>query len=92
MSKNTTLLIKVKDTGDMIGLKDDIAMRLAGVADIERIDVVEDASEVVHGEWEFVGCWEAGYDARCSNCGAVFTFPKDDYVLDKCPKCNAVMG
>lgn len=90
--KYTTLLIKVKDNGDMIGLKGDIAMRLAGVADIERIDVVEDASEVVHGEWEYLDCWEAGCEVRCTNCGAEFTFPRDMLILEKCPKCNAVMG
>ena len=33
------LLIKVKDTDNVIGLKEDIAMRLEGVADIEMIDV-----------------------------------------------------
>ena len=37
------LLIKVKDTDNVIGLKEDIAMRLEGVADIERIDVLGSA-------------------------------------------------
>jgi hypothetical protein len=35
------LLIKVKDTDNIIGLKEDIAMRLEGVVDIEFIDVRE---------------------------------------------------
>lgn len=45
--KYTTLLIKVKGSGNMIGMKEDIAMRLAGAADIVRIDVAEDAAAVV---------------------------------------------
>lgn len=36
------LIIKVKDTDNIIGLKEDIAARLEGVADIERIDVCDD--------------------------------------------------
>ena len=35
------LLIKVKDTENVIGLKEDIAMRLEGVADIERIEIIK---------------------------------------------------
>lgn len=34
------ILIKVADTENVLGLKEDIAMRLEGVADIERIDVI----------------------------------------------------
>lgn len=33
------IIVKVKDTDNIIGLKEDVAMRLEGVADIERIDV-----------------------------------------------------
>lgn len=33
------IIVKVKDTDNIIGLKEDIAMRLEGVVDIERIDV-----------------------------------------------------
>ena len=36
------LVIKIKDTDNIIGLKEDIAARLEDVADIERIDVCED--------------------------------------------------
>lgn len=36
------IIIKVKDTDNIIGLKEDIAMRLEGIADIERIDVREE--------------------------------------------------
>ena len=36
------LIIKVKDTDNIIGLKEDIAARLEGVVDIERIDVFID--------------------------------------------------
>lgn len=39
------IVIKVKDTDNIIGLKEDIAMRLEGVADIERIDVIDDRRE-----------------------------------------------
>lgn len=34
------IIVKVKDTDNIIGLKEDIAMRLEGVVDIERIDVL----------------------------------------------------
>ena len=33
------IVITAKDTDNVIGLKEDIAMRLEGVADIVRIDV-----------------------------------------------------
>jgi hypothetical protein len=36
------IIIIVKDTDNIIGLKEDIAMRLEGVADIVRIDVEAD--------------------------------------------------
>lgn len=36
------IIITVKDTDNIIGLKEDIAMRLEGVADIVRIDVEAD--------------------------------------------------
>ena len=35
------LLIKIKDTENVIGLKEDIAMRLEGVADIEHIEIIQ---------------------------------------------------
>ena len=34
------IVIKTKDTDNIIGLKEDISMRLEGVVDIERIDVL----------------------------------------------------
>ena len=40
------IIVKVKDTENIIGLKEDIAMRLEGVADIERIDVVDDRKDI----------------------------------------------
>lgn len=39
------IIIKVKDTDNIIGLKEDIATRLEDVADIERIDVYEDRKD-----------------------------------------------
>lgn len=39
------LIIKVKDTDNIIGLKEDIAMRLEGVCDIEHIDVREEGGD-----------------------------------------------
>jgi hypothetical protein len=39
------IIVKVKDTDNIIGLKEDVAMRLEGVADIERIDVIEERKE-----------------------------------------------
>lgn len=46
-NESMILLIRAKKPGNIIGLKEDIAMRLAGVMDIERIDVAEDAAAVV---------------------------------------------
>lgn len=34
------IIVKVKNTDNIIGLKEDIAMRLEGVVDIKRIDVL----------------------------------------------------
>lgn len=39
------IIIKTKNTDNIIGLKEDIAMRLEGIADIERIDVRDDREE-----------------------------------------------
>ena len=36
------IVITVKDTDNIIGLKEDIAMRFEGIADIIRIDVEAD--------------------------------------------------
>lgn len=33
------IIIKTRDTDNIIGMKEDIAMRLEGIADIEIIDV-----------------------------------------------------
>lgn len=35
------IIITAKDTDDIIGLKEDIAMRLDGIADIVRIDIAD---------------------------------------------------
>lgn len=37
-----TIIIKTKDTDNIIGLKEEISARLEGVAEIMRIDVEED--------------------------------------------------
>ena len=39
------IIIKAKDTENIIGLKEDIAARLEGMADIERIDIYENEKE-----------------------------------------------
>jgi len=39
------IIIKAKDTENIIGLKEDISARLEGVAEIERIDVIDDRKE-----------------------------------------------
>ena len=36
------IIIKIKDTDNIIGVKETIAMRLEDIADIERIDVREE--------------------------------------------------
>lgn len=38
------ITIKIKDTENIIGLKEDISARLEGVAEIERIDVFENGT------------------------------------------------
>ena len=43
-NESMILMIRAKKSGNIIGLKEDIAMRLAGVMDIERIYVAEDAA------------------------------------------------
>ena len=40
------IIVKVKNTDNIIGLKEDIAMRLEGVADIERIDVLSEIEPI----------------------------------------------
>ena len=39
------IIIKAKDTENIIGLKEDISARLEGMAEIERIDIFEDEKE-----------------------------------------------
>ena len=41
-SRSVTIIIKTKDTDNIIGLKEEISARLEGVAEIMRIDVEED--------------------------------------------------
>ena len=40
------VIIKVKDTDNVIGLKEDIAMRLEGCVGVERIDIREEGEDV----------------------------------------------
>lgn len=40
-----TITIKVKDTDNIIGLKEDISTRLEDIVDILRIDVEEDKKD-----------------------------------------------
>jgi len=46
------VVLKVKGTDNIIGLKEDIAARLEDVADIERIDIYEESEEEEHGKTE----------------------------------------
>jgi hypothetical protein len=39
------IIIKIKDTDNIIGLKEEIAMRLEGVVGVERIDVLGEEGE-----------------------------------------------
>lgn len=39
------IILKVKDTDNIIGLKEDIAARLEGVADIQQIDIIEERED-----------------------------------------------
>ena len=39
------IIIKIKSTDNIIGVKEDIAMRLEDIADIERIDVREEVED-----------------------------------------------
>lgn len=45
------IIVKVKDTDNIIGLKEDIAARLEDVVDIERIDVRDDGQEMERTIW-----------------------------------------
>lgn len=46
------LVIKIKDSDNIIGVKEDIASRIEAVADVERIDVYTNA------EFKRGGCHE----------------------------------
>ena len=35
-----TIIITVKDTDNIIGLKEDIVSRIEGIVDVERVDVI----------------------------------------------------
>lgn len=39
------IIVTVKDTNNIIGIKEDIAMRLEDVVDIVRIDVIEEGQK-----------------------------------------------
>lgn len=41
------IVIKLKDTDNIIGAKEEIAMRLEGIADILRIDIIDDTNDEV---------------------------------------------
>ena len=47
------IIIKTKDTDNIIGLKEEIAMRLEGVVGVERIDVLGEEARKV---WQNAGC------------------------------------
>ena len=87
------LLIKVKDTDNVIGLKEDIAMRLEGVADIERIDVNADVVEVVHGEWFLLDeCSNEGvYCSVCTKKVYRTEYANQKLKSNYCPNCGADM-
>lgn len=46
------LVVKIKDSDNIIGIKEDIAARIESVADVERIDVYTNA------EYKGGGCHE----------------------------------
>ncbi len=46
------LVVKIKNSDNIIGVKEDLASRLEAVADVERIDVYTDA------EYKGGGCYE----------------------------------
>lgn len=70
------IVITVKDTDNVIGLKEDIAMRLEGVADIVRIDTADVApkSEVEYLK-EHLEIWCEKYKKAIE---------KNDVLTDKC--------
>lgn len=41
------IVVRIKDTDNIIGVKEDIASRLEGIADVERIDVYERANAFI---------------------------------------------
>ena len=92
-NESMILMIRAKKSGNIIGLKEDIAMRLAGVMDIERIDVAEDAAAVVHGKWkdQYQGMY-ANQLYKCSVCGET-AFHDDErwFLTNFCQNCGAKM-
>lgn len=88
------LLIKVKDTDNVIGLKEDIAMRLEGVANIERIDVNADVAEVRHGEWFLLDeCSNEGvYCSVCTKKVYRTEYANQKLKSNYCPNCGAKMN
>ena len=65
------IVITVKDTDNVIGLKEDIAMRLEGVADIVRIDTADvvPKSEVAREIFEEIEKALDALDHRHMLCG-----------------------
>lgn len=63
------IVITVKDTDNVIGLKEDIAMRLEGVADIVRIDTADvvPKSEVARLEQDVTRLVQENEDLKDSN-------------------------
>ena len=60
------IVITVKDTDNVIGLKEDIAMRLEGVADVVRIDT---ADVVPKSEYdEVLSNWQKIHDSYTTDC------------------------
>ena len=44
------IILKVKNTNNIIGLKEDITAKLEEVADVERIDVYDDGDIVIQAK------------------------------------------
>ena len=87
------IVVKVKDTDNIIGLKEDIAARLEDMVDIERIGVYENSEirKAKHGKWINTGKYSCGgilfACSECQNEELIGDFNATRY----CPKCGTDM-
>ena len=80
------IVIKAKDTDNIIGLKEDIAMRLESAVDVDFIGVYTDdeLTKVRQGVWKYQRFTENQTGYTCSCCHHTEETPRN-----YCPNCGA---